>query len=85
MNQDIANHAFEQINNQILRLLLYFGGAVILALSAALSYLWISWRSEQKERIAVDKANAEALTSVAFKLEKFEDTLQRLTDKIKLP
>ena len=81
MNQDIANHAFEQIDNQILRLLLYFGAAVILTLSSALAYLWYSWRAEQRERIALDKANAVALNTVANKLDTFHEAvveLQRL-------
>ena len=81
MNQDVLNHAYEQIDNQILRLLLYFGGAVILTLSTTLAYLWSSWRAEQRERIELDKANAVAISTVASRLESFHDAvveLQRL-------
>jgi len=84
MNQDIAKAAFEQIDNQILRLLLYFGGVVIVTLSTALVYLWNSWRAEQRDRISIDKENAAALNSVANKLENFEaavNDLQRLVNQ----
>lgn len=78
MDQEIMNHTFEQINNQILRLLLYFGGAVILTLSSALAYLWTSWRAEQRERIELDKANAVALNTVANRLQSFTESLTDL-------
>ena len=87
MNQDIANNAFEQIDNQILRLLLYFGGSVILTLSISLAYLWRTWRADMRERIALDRENANALNAVANKFETFNETisdLQRLVnDKLK--
>lgn len=82
MNQDIVTTTFEQIDNQILRLLLYFGGAVILSLSSALAYLWNAWRNEQRERIELDKANAAALSMVANKLENFQDALAELSRRI---
>lgn len=78
MNQDIMNTAYEQIDNQILRLLLYFGGAVIITLSTALAYLWTSWRAEQRERITIDKENASALNAVANQLNNFRDEMSDL-------
>lgn len=69
---------FEHINNQILRLLLYFGGAVIVSLSGALTYLWHQWRAEQRERIEVDKATAQAMTTVANQLDNLRDALDEL-------
>jgi hypothetical protein len=68
-------HIYEQIDNQILRLLLYFGAAVITTLSSALAYLWHTWRSEQRERIDLDKANAAAMTAVANQLDNLRDAL----------
>lgn len=68
-------HIYEQIDNQILRLLLYFGAAVITTLSSALAYLWWVWRSEQKDRIELDKANAAAMTAVANQLDNLRDAL----------
>lgn len=66
---------YEQIDNQILRLLLYFGGAVIVTLSGALAYLWQQWRAEQRERIELDKANAQAMTAVANQLDNLRDAV----------
>jgi hypothetical protein len=66
---------YEHIDNQILRLLLYFGGVVIVALSSALTYLWGQWRSEQKERIAIDKATAQALTAVANEIDGLKEAV----------
>ena len=68
-------HIYEQIDNQILRLLLYFGAVVITTLSSALAYLWWTWRSEQRERIELDKANAAAMTAVANQLDNLRDAL----------
>lgn len=85
MNPDIANHAYEQIDNQILRLLLYFGGAVIVALSSALAYLWHVWRSDQRDRIDLDTVNAAAMNAVANELdnvrERLKEVQQLLQDK----
>ena len=71
-------HIYEQIDNQILRLLLYFGAAVITTLSTALAYLWHQWRAEQRERIELDKANAQAMTAVANQLDQINDVLSEL-------
>ena len=68
-------HLYEQIDNQILRLLLYFGGVVITTLSGALAYLWNQWRAEQRERIELDKATATAMTAVANQLDNLRDAL----------
>lgn len=68
-------HIYEQIDNQILRLLLYFGAIVITTLSTALAYLWHNWRSEQRERIELDKATAAAMTAVANQLDNLRDAL----------
>lgn len=69
---------FEHIDNQILRLLLYFGGVVISTLSVAFAYLWREWRSEQRERIALDKVNAAAMTAVANQLDNVREALDDL-------
>lgn len=74
---------YEQINNQILRLLLYFGGVVITTLSGALAYLWHQWRAEQRERIELDKANAQAMTAVANQLDNVKDALNELRHSTK--
>lgn len=68
-------HIYEQIDNQILRLLLYFGAAVITTLCSVLAYLWWTWRAEQKERIELDKANAQAMMAVANQLDNLRDAL----------
>lgn len=73
MNQELAQYTYEQIDNYILRLLLYFGGAVIVALSSALVYLWHAWRTEQKERIDLDRINAAAMNSVANELDNIRE------------
>jgi len=65
--------AYEQIDNYILRILLYFGGAVILVLSSSLAYLWHAWRAEQRERINLDTVNAAALNSVANELDNLRE------------
>lgn len=83
MNHEILNTAYEQIDNQILRILLYFGGAVIVALSSALAYLWTSWRAEQRERIELDKLNAAALNAVTIQLNEFREELKEIAEKIK--
>lgn len=70
--------AYEQIDNYILRILLYFGGAVILVLSSSLAYLWHSWRAEQKERINLDVLNASAMNAVANELENLRDQIAEL-------
>lgn len=82
MDPEIANHAYEQIDNQILRLLLYFGGAVILTLSTALAYLWHAWRSDQRERITIDIVSANAMNSVANELENLRDQIAELRHKV---
>lgn len=82
MNPEIANHAYEQIDNQILRLLLYFGGAVILTLSASLAYLWHAWRSDQRERINIDVVSANAMNSVANELENLRDQIAELRQTV---
>lgn len=68
-------HIYEQINNQILRLLLYFGGVVIATLSGALAYLWHAWRSEMRERIEIDKLTAQAMTALANQLDNLRDAM----------
>lgn len=78
MNPEIANQAYERIDNHILQILLYFGAAVILVLSSALSYLWHSWRAEQKERINLDVLNASAMNAVANELENLRDQIAEL-------
>jgi hypothetical protein len=70
------NLMYEQIDNQILRLLLYFGAAVITTLASALAFLWNQWRNEQRERIELDKANAQAMNAVANELENLRDALE---------
>lgn len=72
------NIAYEQIDNYILRILLYFGGAVILVLSSSLAYLWHAWRAEQRERIDLDRINAAALNAVANELDNCRDRLAEL-------
>jgi hypothetical protein len=67
-------HIYEQINNQILRLLLYFGGVVIATLSSALAYLWWTWRSESRERIEIDKPFCELR-----RFKRFTDDVHTLT------
>lgn len=74
--------AYEQIDNYILRILLYFGGAVILVLSSSLAYLWHSWRAEQKARINLDVINASAMNSVANELENLRDAITELRQSL---
>lgn len=78
MNPEIANHAYEQIDNYILRILLYFGAAVILFLSSALAYLWYVWRNDQRERINIDIVNASALNSVANEFDTLRERIAEL-------
>lgn len=78
MEPEHARIAYEQIDNQILRLLLYFGGVVILALSSTLAYLWHAWRAEQRDRIELDRLNASALTSVANELDNLRERIDAL-------
>jgi len=75
MNPELTTHSYEQIDNYILRLLLYFGIAVIVALSSALTYLWHAWRAEQRERIELDKINAAAMNAVANELDNVRERL----------
>ena len=75
MNPDQYRVAYEQIDNQILRILLYFGGACILTLSSALAYLWHAWRAEQRERIDLDRINAAAMNAVANELDNVRERL----------
>ena len=74
--------AYEQIDNYILRILLYFGGAVILVLSSSLAYLWHSWRAEQQERINLDVVNASAMNAVANELENLRDAITELRQSL---
>jgi len=78
MNPELVHNTYEQIDNYILRLLLYFGGAVIVALSSTLAYLWHAWRAEQKERIDLDRVNAAALNAVANELDNIRDQLAEM-------
>lgn len=78
MDQEQIRLTYEQIDNQILRLLLYFGGAVIVALSSGLTYLWHAWRAEQRERIDLDRVNAAALNSVANELDRLSDEVREI-------
>lgn len=78
MNPELVQNTYESIDNYILRLLLYFGGAVIVALSSTLAYLWHAWRAEQKERIDLDRVNAAALNAVANELDNVRDQLAEL-------
>lgn len=78
MDPQIAQHTYEQIDNYILRLLLYFGGAVIVALSSALTYLWATWRSDQRERIQLDTVNAAAMNAVANELDNVRERLKEV-------
>jgi uncharacterized protein YjiS (DUF1127 family) len=85
MNPEILNQSYEQIDNQILRILLYFGAVVIVALSSALAYLWQSWRAEQRERMELDKLNASALSAVTITLNEFREEVERLAEKRQQP
>lgn len=78
MNPELVHNTYEQIDNYILRLLLYFGGAVIVALSSTLAYLWHAWRAEQKERIDLDRVNAAALNAVANELDNLRERLAEI-------
>lgn len=82
MDSEQLKIAYEQIDNQILRLLLYFGAAVIVALSSALAYLWQTWRTEQQERIELDKVNAKALDAVANQLDNLCDRIDTAVEKM---
>ena len=78
MNPEQYRIAYEQIDNQILRSLLYFGGACILTLSSALAYLWHVWRSDQRERIDLDTVNAAAMNAVANELDNVRERLKEV-------
>lgn len=78
MDPEHYRAAYEQIDNQILRILLYFGGACILTLSSALAYLWATWRNDQRARIDVDIVNANALNSVANELDNLRERLAEM-------
>lgn len=70
--------AYEQIDNYILRILLYFGGAVILVLSSSLAYLWHAWRAEQREQTNMNTVIAAALNAVANELDNVRERLAEL-------
>jgi len=73
---------YEQIDNYILQILLVFGGAVIASLSSTLAYLWWTWRTEQRERIEIDKVNAQAMNAVANQLSNLRDALDEFRHTI---
>ncbi|MBL7780686.1 MAG: hypothetical protein JNM22_05665 [Saprospiraceae bacterium] len=79
MDQEQLKLAYEQIDNQILRLLLYFGSAVILALSSALTYLWHTWRADARERTEVDKITAKAIDGATNQIDNLRDQVQELS------
>lgn len=72
--------AYEQIDNQILRILLIFGGIVIATLSGALAYLWQQWRTEQRERLVIDREATQANTALAVALKGLTDKVDELME-----
>jgi len=47
-----------------------------------LAYLWWTWRSEQRERIDIDKVNAQAMNAVANQLSNLRDALDEFRHTI---
>lgn len=81
MNPDLKL-AYEQIDNQILRILLYSAGVAVTTLSGALAYLWHQWRAEQRERLAMDREATIATTTLAVAMQGFRDELADLRDTL---
>lgn len=74
--------AYEQIDNQILRILLYFGAAAIATLSSGLVYLWHQWRAEQRERLLMDREATAATTALALALQGMREEIADLRERI---
>lgn len=81
MNPDLKL-AYEQIDNQILRILLYSAGAAITTLSTALAYLWHQWRAEQRERLVMDREATAATTALALALQGLREEIADLREKV---
>lgn len=81
MNPELKQ-AFEQIDNQILRILLYSAASAIVTLSGALAYLWHQWRAEQRERLAMDREATIATTTLAVALQRQTDELADLRSEV---
>lgn len=75
--------AYEQIDNQILRILLYFGGAVISTLVVGLMYLWRQWRADLRERTLMDREGTSAAMAVASALQGLRQEIEELRGEVR--
>lgn len=70
MNPDLVNGTYEAIDNPILRLMLYFLAAAVIALSGALVYLF-------KKYIALTEESIRVLNDLNTSLDKMADHIQQ--------
>lgn len=69
MNPELINHSYEQIDNTILRLLIYFLAAAVVTLCGVIGYLYREWRRDVNERLDLNKEAIKGYTDVSDALE----------------
>ncbi len=81
MNPDIAQQAYESIDNHILKILLYTLAATILTLVSAVGYLFRYFQLRYAESVAREHAMTEAMVNTVRVLDNMNEQLGELKQK----
>lgn len=81
MNPDIAQQAYESIDNHILKILLYTLAATILTLVSAIGYLFRYFQLRYAESVEREHEMTEAMANTVRVLDNLNDQLSELKQK----
>ena len=76
MNQQALNTAYETITNPILRLMIYFLAAAVVALAGVIVYLYRERQALQREMLDMNRENITALNNAANAIEDLQNRLK---------
>ena len=83
MQPEIAQKAYESIDNHILKILLYTLAATILTLVSAVGYLFRYFQLRYAESVEREREMTEAMTNTVRVMEYMQDQLSEIVKKIK--
>lgn len=81
MNPDIAQQAYESIDNHILKILLYTLAATILTLVSAVGYLFRYFQLRYAESVEREREMTEAMVNTVRVLDNVNDQLSEIRKK----
>lgn len=76
MHPDTVNATYETITNPILRLMIYFLAAAVIALAGVIVFLYRERQALQREMLAMNRENILALNNAASAIEDLQNLLK---------